>query len=228
MLDVENKTQQHLKSIKTIDDEIYERINEACERINKIKYFYNIGINLSQLSQKIDSFIKALEPWNKNKSLALSLIDAWNTVNNAAMYHGRDTLLSLAKEVGRGAAFNKILSMYSSENINFNNMTKIAEEAGRDAEKYVAWEVVRDVPGLEDNLFGYVIELYELGVKPMSFKLVNGKEKYVVDIPFRKDGKLLLGCYSHGDDEILYVHELGEYCKNLKPLRLSAPIRIIE
>jgi len=227
MLDVENKKQQHLKSIKTIEDEIYERINRACERINKIKYYYNIGIDLSQLSQKIDSFIKALEPWNKNKSLALSLIDAWNTVSNVAKYHGRD-MLSLAKELGHRAAFNKVLSMYSSENINSNIVLKIAEEAGRDAEKYVAWEVVRDVPGLEDNLFGYVIELYELGVKPMSFRLVDRKEKYVVDIPFRKDGKLLLGCYSHGDDEILYVHELGEYCKNLKPLRLYAPIRIIE
>ncbi len=90
-------------------------------------------------------------------------------------------------------------------------MDLVVEEAGNMAgiyaEGYAKWEMLKEIRGFEKNPFGYIQQLYEMGLLPRGFKNVNGEEKYVVEVPLINiDGKRVLGTYVHGDREILYTH----------------------
>jgi uncharacterized protein YdeI (YjbR/CyaY-like superfamily) len=63
------------------------------------------------------------------------------------------------------------------------------------------------------------VDFYAMGVKPTYFRKMDEQEKFVVDIPLKVGNKFLIGCYAHGDKEILFTHEWKEYCINLKPVK---------
>lgn len=83
----------------------------------------------------------------------------------------------------------------------------------KDLGDYAALELVRNIQGFNYNIMEPFIGLYEIGLKPLDFRFVGDKEKFVerfvVDFPLNINGKRMLGCYVHGDEEILWLHPWG-------------------
>ena len=91
---------------------------------------------------------------------------------------------------------------------------------------YTALEVVRDLKGFENNPFGPVIKMYEMGLMPRGFDRffrISGKSDslYIVDFPLQDaeviDRKLMLGCHSYGSPRITNFHEWTELRHKLPP-----------
>lgn len=106
-----------------------------------------------------------------------------------------------------------------------------ARDAARYFSSYVAFEAAKEKLGYphgkgdyyvsdqESNPFKHVISMYELGLKPTFFRSLGQKEVFVIDIPLKTDtGSSILGCYAHGDPQILFNHKWSDYCKELTPI----------
>ena len=97
-----------------------------------------------------------------------------------------------------------------------------ARDAARDAAKYAARYVAYDSAKRimkEPNPFSFVMDMYSMGLKPTYFRKINEEEKFVVDLPLVKGKHAVLGCYVHGDKEVLYSHQWKDYCSNLDSLK---------
>lgn len=70
------------------------------------------------------------------------------------------------------------------------------------------------------NPFGEVQKLFESGFLPKGFRVVEGEEHFVIDIPMRapseqreNDASIILGCWSNGDERIEYFHMVVDDCE---------------
>ena len=240
-------TEKELRlKVRSLDEEIEKRVNAELERIKAIKYFKpersldEANSLIPKVEEIINNYMHALKPWKKGRT--------WNAAENVARATARDVARDVVRttawdvasdaawDVARGVAWNEAsyalrdalrdVARGKTWNEAYNATRDAAWDAARYAAWDVAWTVVSDLPGFENNPFNYVIQLYEMGLKPTNFRRVDGQERYVVDFPLKIDGKSLLGCYAHGDKEILWTHEWKDYCKNLKAIKPK--IRIVE
>ena len=227
--------------VRSLGEEIEKRVNAELERIKAIKYFKpersleEANSLVPKVEEIINNYMRALEPWKKGGT--------WYGAWYGAMSAARD----VARDARRARAWDEVWSVAWNEamDVAYNAARDMARAKAWDvaynAAMYAAWDVtwtvISDLPGFENNPFNYVIQLYEMGLKPTNFRIVNGQERYVVDFPLKigrnrvlfplKIGrKSLLGCYAHGDKEILWTHEWKDYCKNLKAIKPK--IRIVE
>lgn len=87
------------------------------------------------------------------------------------------------------------------------------------------------------NPFAAIDGLIAEGVRPSGFRMVEGEEKFVVDVPMvmrskSPRGMVVMGCWVDGDTEIEYGHSLVDDCSfnlNFAELRQKKGVsRVIE
>lgn len=121
-------------------------------------------------------------------------------------------------------AAKEALSTYYSEL--HETASKHISYAITEAGRYVSWEVVRDQPGFENNLYDHLFSLYEMGAVDVMFRKVNGREKLVIHFPLKLFGVTpILGCVVAGDKEVRYYHPWNRDCSSsITPLKTSREI----
>lgn len=70
------------------------------------------------------------------------------------------------------------------------------------------------------NPFAEMQGLFQAGFLPRGFRVVNGEEQLVVDVPMRApseqpntDARIILGCWSGGDERVQYFHMPTDDCE---------------
>ncbi|MEM5853290.1 MAG: hypothetical protein QXG39_08295 [Candidatus Aenigmatarchaeota archaeon] len=218
--------------IKDVNEEIRKRVDEALSTIKNIKFFQphrslkKANSFVPKIDEIIENYTNSLRRWKKDDGTYFSTY-------YAARYVAASRARNLAKNVGREnlyesayyAGWNVVKDVILKTLMKTVSKVKVAEElawnVSHDTANYVGWEVIKDLPGFEENPFGYIVEEYKMGFKPVGFRKVNGEEKYVVDIPVIIKGRKMLGCYASGDGEILWMHKWEDDHKNLKYLKKS-------
>jgi hypothetical protein len=203
-------------------------INESVEKIKLLKYFTpsrtveEANLLLPKINELVENYIQALGAWKKeNNGLQHASDSLWDIARITAMKAEQTNTWDSAwdyvwKQASYSARDN--YGWYGGGYI----LGETARDAARDAAKYVArfvaFESAKNKLG-NTNPFSYLVELYSMGLKPTYFRKIDEQERFVVDLPLKVDGKFLLGCYAHGDKEIIFLHEWKEYCTNLKPVQ---------
>jgi hypothetical protein len=211
-------------------------ISESAEKLKSIKYFMpsrtieEANLLLPQINTLIENYIKSLDTWKKgNNTLQHASDSLWDIARVAAMKADRTNTWDSAwdyawKQASYSARDN--YGWYGGGYVSGETARDAARDAAKCAARFVAFESAKDKLG-SLNPFSYLIELYSLGIKPTYFRKIDEKEKFVVDLPLKVNGKYLLGCYAHGDKEILFSHEWKDYCINLKQFNEEIPARIL-
>ncbi|MEM5853141.1 MAG: hypothetical protein QW228_02050 [Candidatus Aenigmatarchaeota archaeon] len=219
-----------------MEGEIKKRVDEALSRIKNIKFFQQArsleeaNSLVLEVDKIIECYLDTLKPWKKkNETWNLAEYEALRSADHAsrrvALIEVFVRMWNEAWDLARCEAYKAtcIATGCASSELAACAATDVAVHAAN----YAAWETVKGLPGFEKNPYDYVMKLYEMGLKPKGFKKVNGEERYVVDFPLSMD---VLGCYAHGDGEILWTHEWKDDCKNLRYIKPTkrVPSRIIE
>jgi hypothetical protein len=212
-------------------------ISESVEKLKSIKYFIpartlgEANTILPNIKELIENYIESLATWKReNGSLQHASDSLWDVARIAAMRADRSNTWDSAwddawKQASVSARDN--YGWYGGAYVSGETARDAARDAAKCAARFVVFESAKDKLG-RPNPFSYLVELYGLGLKPTYFRKIEEQEKFVVDVPLKVDGKFLLGCYAHGDKEILFSHEWKEYCTNLKPFNESEiPSRIL-
>ena len=209
-------------------------ISESAEKLKAIKYFLpsrtieEANLLLPQINTIIENYIKSLDVWRKeNNTLQHASDSLWDIARIAAVKANRTNTWDSAwdyawKQASYSAREN--YGWYGGGYISGETARDAARDAAKCAARFVAYESAKEKLG-NLNPFSYLIELYALGLKPTYFRKINEKEKFVVDLPLKVNGKFLLGCYAHGDNEILFSHDWKDYCINLKQFNEEIPAR---
>ncbi len=194
-------------------------------KLQSIKYFTparsisDANSLLPKVAEIVEKYVKALTPWKKdNDTLQHASDSLWDLARMEAMRSDHTNTWDLAwnsawKSASQSARDN--YGWYGSEFISGETARDAARDAAKYAARYDVCESVKEKFG-GNNPFEHVIELYSMGLKPTYFRKVDEQEKFVVDFPLHVDGKNILGCYLHGDKEILFTHNWIDFCTNLK------------
>ncbi|MGC8812673.1 MAG: hypothetical protein ACP5O8_03780 [Candidatus Aenigmatarchaeota archaeon] len=216
--------------IKSIDD----RINEKIEKARSRKYFLPRELEecnklIPEVEKAVDEHKEALRPWYKTThydagdALGAALKAAWiaarGAAPKAAFYVARNAGREAAWRAAWDAAWDAALKATREA---APHAAWVACDAARDVALDVGWETIRDVKGYENNPFEEVVKIYDMGLYPKGFRLVDGEERFIVDFPLLTRE---LGCWAEGDGKILYKHKWTEDCKKVKPIK---PLRVIE
>jgi hypothetical protein len=203
-------------------------ISESVEKLKSVKYFMPTRTSdeantiLPKINGLIENYIKSLATWRReNDSFQNASDSLWDIARIAAMKADRPNTWDSAwdytwKQASYAARDN--YGWYGGGYVSGETARDAARDAAKCAARFVAFESAKDKLG-SPNPFLHLVELYMLGLKPTYFRKIDEQEKFVADIPIKVDGKFLLGCYAHGDQEILFTHEWKEYCTNLKPFK---------
>jgi hypothetical protein len=228
--------------IKTIDERIDEKIKAAEGR----NYFVTRKLNeCNELIPEVEKIIKdykdALKPWRTTSWSAArdaafraardaaykaardaAFNDAWHAAYKAArdaaykaaLYASFRGARDAPSYAGRNAALDAILNavLYAA----YRAAGDVASTAAKDVASYVAWEVIRDIKGHENNPFEKIIKLYDMGLYPRGFREVGRIEKFIVDCPLKT---YELGCWAEGEKEILYKHRWREDCSKIRQVK---------
>jgi hypothetical protein len=193
--------------------------------LHSIKYFtparsiVEANSILPKVSEIVEKYTKALVPWKKdNDTLQHASDSLWDLARVAALNLDKTNTWDAAwnfawKEASQAARNN--YGWYGSEFITGETARDSARDAAKYAARYAVFESVKEKLG-GVNPFEYLIELYAMGLRPTYFRKVDEQEKFIVDFPLIVNGKNVIGCYLHGDNEILFTHQWIDYCTNLK------------
>lgn len=199
-------------------------------KLNSIKYFtparsiVEANSLLPKVAEIVEKYAKALMTWKKDNDTLQHASDAlWDLARVAALNSNKtntwDSAWNLAwKQASQAARDN--YGWYGSEFLTGETARDAARDAAKYAARYAVFESVKENLG-QANPFEYVIELYAMGLRPTYFRTVDGQEKFIVDFPIIVNGKNVLGCYLHGDNEISFTHNWIDYCTNLKSVNNS-------
>ncbi len=197
-------------------------------KLKSIKYFTpartieEANSLICKVDEIIANYIKTLSPWKKENDTIQHASDSlWDLARIAATKEGRNNTWDFAwdlawKEASNSARDN--YGWYGGSYISGENARDAARDAAKYAARYIAFESAKDKLN-NINPFEHVIELYWMGLRPTYFRKVDEQEKFVIDFPIKMGAKWSLGCYVHGDKQILFTHEWKEYCTNLKPVK---------
>lgn len=211
-------------------------ISESVEKLKSIKYFMpsrtieEANLLLPQINILIENYVKSLDTWKKeNGTLQHASDSLWDIARIAAMKADRPNTWDSAwdyawKQASYSARDN--YGWYGGGYVSGETARDAARDAAKCAARFVAFESAKDKLGSQ-NPFSYLIDLYVLGLKPTYFRKIDEKERFVVDLPLKVNGKPLLGCYAHGDKEILFSHEWKDYCTSLKQFNEEIPARTL-
>lgn len=83
--------------------------------------------------------------------------------------------------------------------------------------RYLAESFQKEYPE-QANPFTSVRELFAEGVWPRDFRIIEGREVFVVDVPLLVTSSagnkhILSGCWSDGETELRYLHSLNDDCQ---------------
>ena len=203
-------------------------ISDNIAKLRSIKYFTpartieEANSTIPKVDVIIENYIKALGPWKRENDTVQHASDSlWDLTRVTALKEGRnntwDSTWDIAwKEASNSARDN--YDWYGGSYISGESARDAARDAAKYAARYMAFESVKDKLN-NVNPFGHIIELYSVGLRPTYFRMIDAQEKFVVDFPMKIGTRFLLGCYVHGDKEILFTHEWKEYCRNLKSIK---------
>ncbi len=203
-------------------------ITEHVEKIKSIKYFApsrtieEANLLLPKVNQLVENYVKALGAWKReNDSLQHASDSLWDIARIAAMKADRPNTWDSAwdyawKQASYSARDN--YGWYGGGYVSGETARDAARDAAKCAARFVAFESAKDKLD-NTNPFSFLVELYAIGLKPTYFRKIDEQERFIVDLPLKVADKFLIGCYVHGDKEILFTHEWKEYCTNLKPLK---------
>ncbi len=200
--------------------------NSQISKLQSIKYFtparsiVEANSLLPKVSDIVEKYAKALIPWKKDNGTLQHAADSlWDLARVEALNSNKsntwDSAWNIAWKEASSAARNNY-GWYGSEFILGETARDAARDAAKYAARYVVFESIKEKFG-GANPFEHVIELYSMGLKPTYFRKIDEQEKFIVDFPLIVDGKNVIGCYLHGDKEILFTHQWIDYCTNLKP-----------
>ncbi|MDE1763119.1 MAG: hypothetical protein KGH88_02610 [Thaumarchaeota archaeon] len=210
-------------------------VNEPISKIKSIKYFTpartidEANAILPKMSQIIDEYVKALDPWQQGDLLQYASDSLWDLARVAAIKSDRtNTWDSIWDHVWKEASYSARdnYGWYGGGYVSGESARDAARDAAKYAARYIAYESAKDKMQ-NPNPFGFVIDLYSMGLKPTYFRKVNEQERFVVDVPIKYGNKFVLGCYVHGDNEILFTHQWREYCSSLISLKDASSSRTI-
>jgi len=167
-------------------EEKQRRLNEALERLKAINFYVperslvEANLIVPEVDRTIESVIAAWKPWKESRSIR----EAWK---------------ALYEEVDKAGRLKEYFEAYDAGNAVTRNSAYISEYGIHviprdDIGDYAALELMIDVPGFENNPVDPFIKLYEMGLKPLDFVMVDGREEYVVDFPLNINGRRMLGC----------------------------------
>ena len=211
-------------------------ISECVEKLKSIKYFLparsieEANSLLPKIDEIVENYITSLAPWKReNDSLQHASDSLWDIARIAALRADQTNTWDSAwdyawKQASYSARDN--YGWYGGGYVSGETARDAARDAGKYAARFVAFESAKDKLN-NQNPFSYIIELYALGLKPTYFRKIDETERFVVDLPIKTGEKFLLGCYGHGDKEILFSHEWKDYCTNTKPFKDDIPSRIL-
>lgn len=171
------------------------------------------------IDDRIDKHMEILKTWKREGT-------SWYDTSDTALYETAKVAIKSGRaeewDAVRRLAFKMAKNLASKNSLGNENCAAWfpAYVVGLNIAKYAAWEVVKDLPGFEDNPFEYCMQLYEMGLRPAGFRESNGKELYCVDLPRGKDKNV--GHYGHNDGKLLYDHSWIQNCKELKLVPNSA------
>lgn len=200
--------------------------NSQISKLQSIKYFTPIrsiadaNSILSKVGEIVDNYAKTLMAWKKeNDSIQHASDSLWDLTRVEAMKSNCTNTWDSAwnyawKEASQSARNN--YGWYGSEFLPGETVRDVARDAAKYAARFMAFESVKEKFG-GSNPFEYVIELYSMGLRPTYFRKIDEQEKFVVDFPLKVNDKNVIGCYLHGDKEILFTHNWIDYCTNLAP-----------
>jgi hypothetical protein len=203
-------------------------ITEQVEKIKSIRYFTpartieEANSLLPKVNELVENHIQALNPWKQeNHSLQHASDSLWDIARVIAMKADRPNTWDLAwdyawKQASYLARDN--YGWYGSGFVSGETVRDAARDAAKYAARFIAFESAKDKLD-SPNPFSYLVELYTMGLKPTYFRNIDGQERFVVDFPLKTGDKFLIGCYAHGDKEILFTHHWKEYCANLMSLK---------
>ena len=185
----------------TLDNSGINRKNRAIERLQAINFYQpersleEANSLISVVNKSIEDLLRALRPWGEYRLMA----DIWEAVYREIGINGMLNDYSKAVEDGREVTLG---SAYTVED-------GTSWWPRKDLGDYAALELIRNIQGFNYNIMEPFIRLYEIGLKPLDFRFVDDKEKFVVDFPLNINGKRMLGCYVYGDEGILWLHPWG-------------------
>lgn len=203
-------------------------ITEQVEKIKSIRYFVpgrtinEANALLPKVNELVENHIQALSTWRQeNDSLQHASDSLWDMARVTAIKSDHPNTWDLAwdyawKQASYAARDN--YGWYGGGYVSGETARDAARDAAKYAARFIAFESAKDALG-SANPFSDIVELYKMGLKPTYFRKINDQERFVVDFPLKIDGKFLIGCYTHGDKEILFTHDWKEYCTDLKPLK---------
>lgn len=201
--------------------------NSQISKLHSIKYFTpartisEANAILSKVNEVVEKYAKSLMPWKKeNDSIQHASDSLWDLARVEAMKSNCTNTWDSAwnyawKEASQSARDN--YGWYGSEFLSGETVRDVARDAAKYAARYTVFESVKEKLG-GINPFEYIIELYSMGLRPTYFRKVDDQEKFVIDFPLKINDVNVIGCYLHGDKEILFTHQWIDYCTNLKPL----------
>jgi Uncharacterized conserved protein (DUF2203) len=201
------------------------QIDSQISNLQSIKYFTPVrsiaetNSILPKVEEIVEKYAKSLMTWKQeNDTLQHASDSLWDLVRVEAIKQGLKNTWDSAwdyawKEASQAARNN--YGWYGSEYLTGETVRDVARDAAKYAARYAVFESVKEKLG-GVNPFEYLIELYAMGLRPTYFRKVGEEEKFVVDFPLKIDGKNVIGCYLHGDKEILFIHQWIDYCINLK------------
>lgn len=130
-----------------------------------------------------------------------------------------DRLCRAADEKEDQASFIRYLAVGDPGKVNYENVANFSTADMVIAKKRaIEWE--RKFPGIP-NIYMEEVLLFQAGFWPKGFRVVDGQERYVIDIPMRishepdirDEGKAVVnGCWASGDTEIFKMHALEDDC----------------
>ncbi|MGI0066231.1 MAG: hypothetical protein ACREAT_05665 [Nitrosotalea sp.] len=199
--------------------------DSSLSKLQSIKYYSparsiaDANSLLPKVSEIVEKYVKALTPWKKDNGTLQHASDSlWDLARIEAMRLNRTNTWDSAwnsawKAASQSARDN--YGWYGSEFLSGETARDAARDAAKYAARYIVYESVKEKLG-GNNPFEHLVELYSMGLKPTYFRKVEEQEKFVVDFPLSVDGKNVLGCYLHGDNEILFTHQWIDFCVHLK------------
>lgn len=218
-----------------------ESIDKRIEAAKKKKYIVEreapeCNKLIPEVKNLFDDYIKTLEQYTFNFDNPLDIV--WGRAEKAAKENGReDELNNVWKK-----AFNEVWDIVNNsvwkaawpapvrnswlEGSNeFNTAQVIANRISygivNNVAREVAWYVIEDIKGFENNPFEKHNKMYDIGVLPGEFRKVNHKRKFIVHFPL-SDYKL--GCWAEGDEYLYFQHDWHKDCSKIEPLIISRRI----
>ncbi len=211
-------------------------VNDQVSKIKSLRFFTpartieEANLIIPKVEEIVSGYAKALEPWRREGASLQDASDSlWDLARIAATKAGIGNVWDSVwdyvwKESSQSARNN--YGWYGGGYVSGETARDAARDAAKYAARYIAFESAKDRMQ-HQNPFGFVIELYSMGLKPTYHRKINEQERFVVDIPIKSGDKSVLGCYVQGDREVLFTHQWKEYCSGLRAVKEDGSSRNI-